>query len=182
MNHRLLGKRYNEFSLILVIASRRGTQFFKSERQLTCGVSNARYVRPEACLGIAMVKLWYVQGPEPIRRTALEEVPPIDVTTNGVRIHGWEITDVPADPKAPWMRIEVEGLAIGVRGRAIQANSTFKGKMVISKPILPKSIVFEPIQEKDFSAFGRILMLRAPVTKEFASSIVVSEVSLIPNF
>ena len=129
-----------------------------------------------------MAKLWYVEGPEPISRRALEEVPPIDVTVNGVHFKGWEITEVPANPKARWMRIEVEGYAVGVRGKAIQANSLFKGQMIISKPILPKSIVFEPIQEKDFSAFGRILTLRAPVTKDFASSIVVSEISLIPKF
>jgi len=140
-----------------------------------------------------MAKLWYVQINYPAngrvtRRTPLEEVPPIDVTVDGVHIKGWELIE-PSPEKllAPTYayatRIDVEGVAVGVTGKGIQANRLYKGKLVISKPLIPRTIVFEPLAEMSFRALGRILTLRAPIQekKELYSDIVVSEIKVFPG-
>lgn len=140
-----------------------------------------------------MAKLWYVRINYPAngrvtKRTPLEEVPPIDVTVNGVHIKGWELIE-PSPEKllAPYhayaTRIDVEGVAGAVTGKAIQASRLYKGQVVISKPFMPRTIIFEPLAEMSFRVLGLIQTLRAPIQeeKELYSDVIVSEIKVIPG-
>jgi len=141
-----------------------------------------------------MAKLWYVQINYPTpegrvdKRTPLEEVPPIDVTVDGIHIKGWELIDpLPEKLLAPTYayatRIDVEGVGVAVTGKGIQANRLYSGQLVITKPVVPRTIIFPPLAEMTFRALGLIQTVRAPqqFEKKLYSDIVVSEIKIVPG-
>jgi len=133
-----------------------------------------------------MAKLWYVTGPDPIVRTPLSEGPAVDYTVDGWRVYGWVLENQRTETSERWARIEIEGPVLFVRGRAWQGNALYKGRMVLTRSILPpQNIEFAPAEEKDFIGFGSVKMLTTRIdssvsTGDYASAIVVSEISTTP--